>query len=124
MAYRNSRLNRLSILHDDKILTIIIIIIIIMLCRFVRESVSGNGIKCLLMSIVVKSVLCAGIFELMPSKTCCVRLVGCLWNVMVETRVVGVQRDIRVDYVQYKAFCDFGWRADRVVLWVYRKKVL
>ena len=30
----------------------------------------------LLMSIVAKSVLCAGLFELMPSKTCCVRLVS------------------------------------------------
>ena len=30
----------------------------------------------LLMSTVVKSVLCAGLFELMPSKTCCVRLVS------------------------------------------------
>ena len=46
----------------------------------------------LLMSIVVKSVLCAGLFKLMPSKTCCVRLVSkCLWNVMVETHVVWVQ---------------------------------
>ena len=45
--------------------------------EFVRESVSGNGIKgfTLLMSTVVKSVICAGLFELMPSKTCCVRLV-------------------------------------------------
>ena len=32
--------------------------------------------KALLMSTVVKSVLCAGLFELMPSKTCCVRLVS------------------------------------------------
>ena len=32
--------------------------------------------KALLMSAVVKSVLCAGLFELMPSKTCCVRLVS------------------------------------------------
>ena len=31
--------------------------------------------KALLMSTVVKSVLCAGLFELMPSKTC-VRLVS------------------------------------------------
>ena len=36
---------------------------------------SGNGIKALLMSTVVKSVRCAGLFELMPSKTC-VRLVS------------------------------------------------
>ena len=28
------------------------------------------------MSIIVKSVLCAGLFELMPSKRCCVRLVS------------------------------------------------
>ena len=28
------------------------------------------------MSIVDKSILCAGLFELMPSKTCCVRLVS------------------------------------------------
>ena len=32
--------------------------------------------KALLMSIVAKSVLCAGLFELMPSNTCCVRLVS------------------------------------------------
>ena len=37
---------------------------------------SGNGIKASLMSTVVKSVLCAGLFELIPSKTCCVRLVS------------------------------------------------
>ena len=30
----------------------------------------------LLMSIVVKSVLCAALFELMPSKICCVKLVS------------------------------------------------
>ena len=30
----------------------------------------------LLISVVVKSVLYAGLFELMPSKTCCVRLVS------------------------------------------------
>ena len=28
------------------------------------------------MSSVVKSVLCAALFDLMPSKTCCVRLVS------------------------------------------------
>ena len=32
--------------------------------------------KALLMSTVVKSALCAGLFELMPSKTCCMRLVS------------------------------------------------
>ena len=32
--------------------------------------------KALLMSIVVNSVLCAGLFELMPSKACCVRFVS------------------------------------------------
>ena len=31
--------------------------------------------KAILMSTVVKNVLCAGLFELMPFKTCCVRLV-------------------------------------------------
>ena len=36
----------------------------------------------LLMSIVVKSVLCAGLFELMPSKICCVKLVS---KVFVES---------------------------------------
>ena len=41
---------------------------------FVRESVSGMTSKALLMSTVVKSALCAGLFELMQSKTCCVRL--------------------------------------------------
>ena len=52
----------------------------------------GMASKALLISIVVKSVLCAGPFELMPSKRCCVRLVVmCLWNVMVETHVVWVQ---------------------------------
>ena len=32
--------------------------------------------KALLMSIVVNNVLCAGLFELMPSKACCVRFVS------------------------------------------------
>ena len=32
--------------------------------------------KALLMSTVVKSVLCADLFDLMPSKTSCVRLVS------------------------------------------------
>ena len=36
----------------------------------------GMASKALLMSTVVKSVLCAGLFELMPSKMCCVRLVS------------------------------------------------
>ena len=36
----------------------------------------GMASKALLMSTVVKSVLCVGLFELMPSKTCCVRLVS------------------------------------------------
>ena len=36
----------------------------------------GMASKALLMSIVVKSILCAGLFELMPSKTCCVMLVS------------------------------------------------
>ena len=36
----------------------------------------GMASKALLMSIVVQSVLSAGIFELMPSKTCWVRLVS------------------------------------------------
>ena len=45
------------------------------------------------MSVVVKSVLCAGLFELMPSKTCCVGLVS---KVFVECngrnqRCVGVR---------------------------------
>ena len=34
------------------------------------------ALKALLISTVFKSVLCAGLFELMPSKTCCVRLVS------------------------------------------------
>ena len=44
-----------------------------------RLSVSlcrGMASKDLLMSTVVKSALCAGLFELMPSKTCCVMLVS------------------------------------------------
>ena len=36
----------------------------------------GMASKALLMPMVVKSVLCAGLFELMPSKTCCVGLVS------------------------------------------------
>ena len=36
----------------------------------------GMASKALVMSTVVKSVLCAGLFELMPSKTCYVRLVS------------------------------------------------
>ena len=45
----------------------------------------------LLTSIVVKSFLCASLFELMPSKTCCVRLLSKVLNVMVKTCVVWVQ---------------------------------
>ena len=52
----------------------------------------GMASKALLMSTVVQSALCAVLFELMPSKTCCVRLVSkVFWNVMVETHVVLVQ---------------------------------
>ena len=74
----------------------------------------GMASKALLMSIVVKSVICAGIFELMPSKICCVRLVS---KVFVECNgqtlcCVGCKGDIKVHYVQYKAFCDFGWCAE------------
>ena len=36
----------------------------------------GMASNSLLMSTVVKSAFCAGLFELMPSKTCCVRLVS------------------------------------------------
>ena len=36
----------------------------------------GMASNALLMSIVVKSVLCVSLFELMPSKTYCVRLVS------------------------------------------------
>ena len=36
----------------------------------------GIASKALLMSIVVKSVLCVSLFELMASKTCCARLVS------------------------------------------------
>ena len=67
----------------------------------------------LLMHIVVKSVHCAGLFELMPYKTCCMRLVvQCLWNVMVKTRVEWMQWGHQDGYVQYNAFCDFGYHAE------------
>ena len=72
----------------------------------------GMASKALLMSTVVKSVLCADLFEFMPSKTCCVRLVS---NVFVEyngRKLCWCKGDIIVDYVQYKAFCDFGWCAE------------
>ena len=50
-----------------------------MLCMFVLYSLSvslcrGMTSNALLMSIVIKTILCAGIFEMMPAKTCCVRL--------------------------------------------------
>ena len=45
------------------------------LCSLSVSLCRGMASKALLTSIVVKSVLCEGIFELMPSKTCCVRLV-------------------------------------------------
>ena len=48
----------------------------------------GMASKALLMSIVVKSVLCAGLFELMPSKTCCVRLVS--WLFVECTKLVAL----------------------------------
>ena len=48
--------------------------------------------KAFLMSIVVKSVLCMGLFELMPSKTCCVRLVSKVFvGCNDQTHVVWVQ---------------------------------
>ena len=55
------------------------------------------------MSTDVKSVLCAGLFELMPSKTHCVRLVSrCLWNVVVKTSVVFEQVGHQSGLCQYK----------------------
>ena len=53
---------------------------LLVLCMFVLYSLSvslcrGMASEALLMSIVVKRVLCAGLFELMPSKTF-VRLVS------------------------------------------------
>ena len=65
---------------------------------------SGNGIKCftnVYWLLLLKVFFCAGIFELMPSKTCCVRLVS---KVFVECSgrtscCMGARRDIRVHYV-------------------------
>ena len=62
------------------------------------------------MSIVVKSVLCAGLFELLPSKTRCMRLVS---RVFVQCSgrnpcCVGAMGKSG----RYKAFCVFGWRAE------------
>ena len=52
----------------------------------------GMALNALLMSIVAKSGLCAGLFELMPSKMCCVRLVSKVFcSVVVETCVVWEQ---------------------------------
>ena len=53
---------------------------LVLLCMFVLYSLSVSlcrsmASKALLMSTVIKSVLCADLFELMPSKTC-VRLVS------------------------------------------------
>ena len=64
------------------------------------------------MSTVVKSVLCAGLFELMLSKTCCMRLVSKVFEECSGRNLCWCREDIRVDYVQYKAFCDFGWCAE------------
>ena len=62
--------------------------LLVLLCMFVLYSLSvslcqGMTSKALLMSIAGKSVLCADLFELMPSKTCCVRLVS---EVLVECK--------------------------------------
>ena len=52
----------------------------------------GMASSALLMSIVVKSVLCVHLFELIPSKTCCVRLVSKVFvGGLVETCVVRVK---------------------------------
>ena len=67
----------------------------ISLCR-------GMASNALLMCIVVKSVLCAGLFELMKSKTCCVRLVGIygVCGMQLSKPVLCVyKRDNKVDYV-------------------------
>ena len=45
------------------------------LCSLSVSLYLGMASKALLMSTVVKSALCAGLFEVMRSKTCCVRLV-------------------------------------------------
>ena len=46
------------------------------LCSLSVSLFQGMASKALLITIVVKSVLCAGLFELMTSKTCCMRLVS------------------------------------------------
>ena len=73
------------------------------------------------MSTVVKSVLFAGLFELMPSKTCCVRLIS---KVFVECNgrnlcCVGARGT--------SGWIMFSIRRSVIldgVLWAYRKKVL
>ena len=53
----------------------------VVLYILLMSSVRGMASKALLMSIVISSVLCGGLLELMPSFTFCVRLVS---NVVVE----------------------------------------
>ena len=55
--------------------------LLVLLCMFALYSLSvslcqGMASKALLMCTVVKSVLSVGLYELMPSKTCGVRLVS------------------------------------------------
>ena len=54
---------------------------LVLLCILVLYNLSaslcrGMTSNAVLMSIVVKSVLCADLFEFMTSKTCCMRLVS------------------------------------------------
>ena len=86
----------------------------------------------LLMSIVVKSVLSAGLFELMPSKTCCVRLVS---KVFVECNgrkrccvgakgtlgwiMFSIRRSVFLDSVQSSVIglYSIGRRCCKVFIW-------
>ena len=80
----------------------------------------GMASTALLMSTVVKSALCAGLFELLPSKMCCVGLVSRVFVEWSKPVLCGCKGDIRVDYVQYKAFCDFGWCAEACYIRVFK----
>ena len=78
------------------------------LCVSLCRGMTPNA---LLMLIVVQSALCAGLFELMLSKTYCVRLVS---MVFVECSglnqcFVGARGPLGLASTQ---FCDFAWRAE------------
>ena len=70
--------------------------------------------KVLLISTVVKSVICPGLFELMPSKTCCMRFVS---KVFVECSgrnpcCVGARGTLGWIIFSIRRCVIFGWCAE------------